>query len=81
MQFVFCMATVRAAPVRQGRMEVDAALQCAATFHCQVKHWHDCDELKPTLKEMWTFCGQEQNKHKKESNRRKGVPRARTAVT
>ena len=31
---------------------------CGATtcciFYCQMEHWHDCDELRPTLKEKLT---------------------------
>ena len=45
------MVTIKAATVRQGRMEVRAALQCAAAFHCQVENWHDCDEMKPKPKQ------------------------------
>ena len=49
------MATIRAATVKQGRMEVYAALHFVATFHCHVEHRHDCDELKRKLREKWTF--------------------------
>ena len=45
------MVTIRNATVRQERMEVNAALQFVATFHCHVEHWHDCDELKPKRRE------------------------------
>ena len=34
--------------------EVHAALQSAVGFHCLVEEWHDCEELKPKPKEMWT---------------------------
>ena len=43
-----------------------AALQYAASFHCLVEEWKDCDELKPKPKEKWTFLDQkrEQTKHR-----------------
>ena len=31
------------------------ALQCAASFHCLVEAWKDCEELRPKLKEKWFF--------------------------
>ena len=31
-------------------MEVSAALQCAATLHCQSEILHDCDEVKAKRK-------------------------------
>ena len=37
------------------REEVYVALQCAASFHCLVKEWKDCEELKPKPKEKWSF--------------------------
>ena len=40
------VATIRAATVRQERLEVYVAKQ-AATLHRQVENWHDCEELKP----------------------------------
>ena len=45
------MAKIKAAEVRQGRMEVPTVLLNAATFRCQVDNWHDGDEMKPKLKE------------------------------
>ena len=33
------------------REEVYAALQHAASFHCLVEEWKDCEELKPKPKE------------------------------
>ena len=32
-----------------------AALQYAASFHCPVEQWKDCEELKPKPKEKWSF--------------------------
>ena len=32
------------------REEVSAALQYAASFHCLVEEWKDCEELKPSQK-------------------------------
>ena len=40
-------------------MEVFAALQYAATSHCQVEDWHDGDELKPKTKRKVYVCGQQ----------------------
>ena len=37
------------------REEVYAALQYAASFHCLVEEWKDCEELKPKPKERWIF--------------------------
>ena len=37
------------------REEVYAALQYAASFHCLVEEWKDCDELKPKPKVRWKF--------------------------
>ena len=34
-----------------------AALQYAASFHCLVEEWTDCEELKPKPKEKWGFRG------------------------
>ena len=38
-------AETRAKTVQQEREEVYAALQYAATFHCLVEEWKDCEEL------------------------------------
>ena len=56
------MVTIRAATVRQGRMEVNAALQFVATCHCHVSHWHDCDEPKPYRREKWTIVDAKKEK-------------------
>ena len=49
------MAEAKAQTVKQEREEVYAALQCAASFHCLVEKWKDCEELKPKPKEKWIF--------------------------
>ena len=41
--------------VQQEREEVSAALQHAASFHCLVEEWKDCEKLKPKSKEKWIF--------------------------
>ena len=45
------MAEARAKTVQQEREEVYAAVQYAASFHCLVEEWNDCEELKPKPKE------------------------------
>ena len=49
------MAEAKAETVQQEREEVYAALQCAASFHCLVEQWKDCEELSPKPKEKWVF--------------------------
>ena len=49
------MTAARAETVQQEREEVYAALQYAASFHCLVKQWKDCEELRPKPKEKWIF--------------------------
>ena len=63
-----CRAEVRVKTVQQEREEVYAALQCAASFHCVVEEWKDCDELKPKPKEKWIFVDKksEETKHRTE---------------
>ena len=41
--------------MKQEREEVCVALQCAASFHCLVEEWKDCEEFKPEPKEKWRF--------------------------
>ena len=41
--------------MQQEREELCAALQCAASFHCLVEAWKDCEELRHKLKEKWFF--------------------------
>ena len=44
---------------RPKEREVHAALQYAASFHCLVEEWKDCEELKPKPKEK-KFRGQDE---------------------
>ena len=62
----FFLAEARAKTMQQEREDVYAALQHAASFHCSVEQWKDCDELKPKPKEKWFFV--EKNKGDKASN-------------
>ena len=54
--------------MKQEREEVYVALQYAASFHCLVEEWKDCEELKPKLKEKWSFVDKksEGTKHRTE---------------
>ena len=49
------MAEAGAKTVQQEREEVCAALQYAASFHCLVEEWKDCEALKPKPKEKCLF--------------------------
>ena len=49
------MAEARADTVKQEREEVYVALQYAASFHCLMEEWKDCEELQPKLKEKCSF--------------------------
>ena len=49
------MAEARAKTVQQKLEEVYAAFQYAASFHCLVEEWKDCEELKKKPKEKWIF--------------------------
>ena len=62
------IAETRARTVQQEREEVYAALQYAASFHCLVKAWKDCEELKPKPKEKLIFVDKirEETKHRTE---------------
>ena len=62
------MAQIRASTVQQEREEVYAAPQYAASFHCLVKEWQDCGELKPKLKDKCAFVDRkmEAQKHRME---------------
>ena len=40
------MAQVRAIPIQWEREEVHAALQYAASLHCLVEDWEDCEERR-----------------------------------
>ena len=61
-------AEARAATVQQEREEENAALQYAASLHCLVEEWKDCEELKPKPKEKWIYVDQkrEETKHRTE---------------
>ena len=63
-----CMAEVRAETMQQEREEVYAALQYAASIHCLVEEWKDCEELKPKPKEKWILVDKksEETKHRTE---------------
>ena len=60
--------TPRAETQKQEREDIYVALQYAASFHCLVKEWKDCGELKPKLKEKWSFVDRknEGTKHRTE---------------
>ena len=45
------VAHVGAITVQQERGEVSAALQWAASFHCLVEEWKDCEALRPKPRE------------------------------
>ena len=62
------MVEASAETVQQEREEVYAALQYAASIHCLVEEWKDCEELEPKPKEKWTFANQkrEETKHRTE---------------
>ena len=52
------MAELRANTVQQEREEVHAASQYAASFHCLVEEWKDCEELAQAEAERkMDFCG------------------------
>ena len=57
------MAEMRAKTVQQKREEV-----YAASFHCLVEEWKDCEELKPKPKEKIIFVDKksEETKHRTE---------------
>ena len=45
------MAEARGETIQQERDEVYAGLQYAASIHCLVEEWKDCEEFKPKPKE------------------------------
>ena len=52
------MAQARASTILQEREEECAALQYAASFHCLVEKWKDCEELNLSQKKVaWTRKG------------------------
>ena len=54
--------------MKQEREEVYVALQYAASFHCLVEEWKDCEELRPKPKEKGSFVDKrrESMKHRTE---------------
>ena len=54
-------AEVRAVIEKQEREEVYASLQHAASFHCLVEEWKDCEERKPKPKK-WNLSTREGRK-------------------
>ena len=62
------MAEARAETMPQERKEVYVALQHAASFHCLVEEWKDCEELRPKPKEKCFFVdnGRVRIKHRTE---------------
>ena len=62
------MAEAKAETAQQEREDVYAALQYAASFHCVVEQWKDCEDLRPKPKEKWVFVEKksENNKHRTE---------------
>ena len=67
------MAQVGAKTVHREREEVYAALHYAASFHCLVEEWKDCEELKPKPREKWVFVDRkrEETKHRTDEDARK----------
>ena len=49
------MAEAKAETMKQKKEQVYVALQCAASCHCLVEEWKDCQELKPKPKDKWSF--------------------------
>ena len=68
-------AETRAKTVQQEREEAYAALQYAASCHCLVEEWKDCEELKPKPKEKWILVDKksEETKHRTELSASIGV--------
>ena len=60
------MKEARSETSQQERDKVYAAMQYAASFHCSVEQWKDCEELKPKPKEKWIFVLREETKHRTE---------------
>ena len=61
-------AEARANTLQQERKDENAALQHAASFHCFVEQWKDCEELNLKPKEKWIFVDRkrEEMKHRTE---------------
>ena len=58
------MAEVRADTIKQEREEVYVALQYAASFHCLVEEWKDCEEIRQKPKEKCFFVDKRREKIK-----------------
>ena len=48
-------AEARAETLQQEREDVYAAFQHAASFHCMIEEWKDCEELRPKPKGKFVF--------------------------
>ena len=57
-------AEVRAVTMQQERKEMCVALQHAASFHCLVEEWKDCEEIRPKPREKWIFVDKRRGKMK-----------------
>ena len=49
------------------------ALQYAASFHCLVEEWKDCEELRPQPKETWIFVDKRGRKMKSGARKQTGI--------
>ena len=54
------MTEARAKTMQHEREQVYAALQCAASFHCLVEQWKDCEEFRPKPRGKKGFRGGEE---------------------
>ena len=61
------VAQARASTIQKEREDVYAALQYAASFHCLVEEWKDCEELKPPPKEKWIFVDKKREVTKRQT--------------
>ena len=59
-----CMAEVRAVTLTQEREEVYVSLQHAASFHCLVAEWKDCEEVRPRAERNVEFVDKRREKMK-----------------
>ena len=62
------MVEVRAKTVQQESEEMYAPLQYAASFHCLVEEWKNCEEIQPQPEQKWIFVDKkrEETKHRTE---------------
>ena len=68
------MPQIRASTFIQKREEVYSVFHYAASFHCFVDEWHDCEELKPKPQEV-VLCEQ------KKKERRRNIARSGVRLT